>query len=64
MSEALLAFARTGNPSHKGIPDWKPYTLDKRETLVFNEKSALAFDPRGDERKLYARVPFIQRGTF
>lgn len=64
MSEALLAFARTGNPSHKGIPEWKPYTLEKRETLVFNEKSALAFDPRGGERRLYARVPFIQRGTF
>lgn len=64
MSEALLAFAHTGNPSHKGIPEWKPYTLEKRETLVFNEKSALAFDPRGGERRLYARVPFIQRGTF
>lgn len=64
MSEALLAFARTGNPSHKGIPEWRPYTLEKRETLVFNEKSALAFDPRGGERRLYARVPFIQRGTF
>jgi para-nitrobenzyl esterase len=64
MSNALLAFARTGNPSHRGIPTWKPYTLDKRETLIFNEKSALAFDPRGGERKLYARVPFIQRGTF
>lgn len=64
MSDALIAFARTGNPSHKGIPEWKPYTLEKRETLVFNEKSALAFDPRGGERTLYARVPFIQRGTF
>ena len=64
MSNALLAFARTGNPSHKGIPHWKPYRLDKRETLVFNHTSALVNDPRGGERELYARVPFIQRGTF
>lgn len=64
MSEALLAFARTGNPSHAGIPQWKPYTLQKRETLVFDVESTLALDPRGAERELYARVPFIQRGTF
>ncbi|MBL4826198.1 MAG: carboxylesterase/lipase family protein [Spongiibacteraceae bacterium] len=64
MSESLIAFARTGKPKHAGIPDWKPYTLEKRETLVFNTESHLRDDPRGAERKLFAHVPFIQRGTF
>lgn len=51
-------------PSHADIPQWKPYTLEKRETLVFDDESKLSLDPRGAEREFYARVPFIQRGTF
>lgn len=63
MSEALLAFARSGNPTHPGIPEWKPYTLPARETMVFDESTRMLDDPRGGERKLYERVPFVQRGT-
>ncbi|WP_149195245.1 carboxylesterase/lipase family protein [Luteimonas suaedae] len=63
MSEALLAFARTGDPNHAGIPAWAPYSLDKRETMVFDDASRLENDPRGGERRLYQRVPFVQRGT-
>lgn len=63
MSEALLAFARTGDPSHKSIPKWKPYTLEDRETLVVDVSSRMENDPRGEERKLYAQAPFVQRGT-
>lgn len=63
MSEALLAFARRGDPNHAGIPQWRPYTLPARETLVFDESTRLESDPRGGERRLYERVPFVQRGT-
>ncbi len=63
MSDALLAFARNGNPNHAGLPEWKPYTLDRRETMVFDHDNRLENDPRGGERRLYARVPFVQRGT-
>jgi para-nitrobenzyl esterase len=63
MSEALLAFARTGDPNHAEIPAWAPYSLDKRETMVFDDSSRLENDPRGGERRLYQRVPFVQRGT-
>ena len=64
MSEALLALARHGDPNHKGMPQWQPYALPRRQTMVFDQQSQLQDDPRGDERKLYARVPFAQRGTF
>jgi para-nitrobenzyl esterase len=64
MSDAFIAFARTGNPNHKGIPSWTPYQLDKRATMVFDAKSELVDDPRGEERKLFAAVPYIQRGTY
>ncbi|WP_129641181.1 carboxylesterase/lipase family protein [Peristeroidobacter agariperforans] len=64
MSEAFIAFARTGNPAHAGIPEWKPYELPSRATMVFDVKSQLVNDPRGEERKLFAQVPYIQRGTY
>lgn len=64
MCEALLAFARHGDPNHAGLPGWKPYSLEHRETMVFDSASRLQDDPRGGERRLYAQVPFFQRGTF
>jgi para-nitrobenzyl esterase len=63
MSEAFIAFARTGNPNNEAIPDWEPYQLPRRQTLVFDTRSRLADDPRGRERELFAKVPWIQQGT-
>lgn len=63
MSEAFIAFARTGNPNTKFAPTWVPYSLTQRETMVFNVPSQLVNDPRGEERRLFANVPFIQQGT-
>ena len=64
MGDALLAFARHGDPNHAGIPSWEPYTLPRRQTLLFDQHSTLADDPRGGERRLYQQAPFMQRGTF
>ncbi|WP_079224519.1 carboxylesterase/lipase family protein [Stenotrophomonas maltophilia] len=63
MSDALVAFARHGNPNHAGLADWAPYTLPQRRTMLFDLRSRGADDPRGGERELYQRVPFLQRGT-
>jgi len=63
MSEAFLAFARTGDPNCKAIPRWEPYDLKRRQTLVFDTPSKLVDDPRGAERKLFEKVPFVQAGT-
>jgi len=63
MSAALIALARHGDPNHAGIPRWEPYTLPRRQTMVFDDASRLEDDPRGGERRLYERVPFVQRGT-
>ncbi|MGE6331540.1 carboxylesterase/lipase family protein [Stenotrophomonas sp. NPDC077659] len=63
MSGALIAFARHGNPNHAGLADWAPYTLPQRRTMLFDVHSRGADDPRGGERELYQRVPFLQRGT-
>src|ERR1700679_3906406 len=36
MSRAWLAFAHKGNPNHEGIPNWPPYSVDQRPTMIFN----------------------------
>lgn len=64
MSEALLAFARHGDPNPTGLPAWRGYSLTRRETMLFDLTPQLADDPRGGERELYRQVPFVQRGTF
>ena len=64
MSDALLAFARTGDPNHAGLPHWPQYELNRRATMLFDARSTVADDPRGGERQLYERAPFVQRGTF
>ena len=63
MSETFIAFARTGNPNNKQIPRWERYSLPRRQTMVFNVPSRLENDPRGAERRLFAKVPYVQPGT-
>jgi len=63
MSDAFIAFARTGNPNCAAVPAWEPYDLARRQTMVFDTTSRLVDDPRGDERKLFNKVPFTQFGT-
>jgi para-nitrobenzyl esterase len=57
MSEAWIAFARTGDPSHRGIGRWRPYTLGDRATMVFDTPSRLVNDPRKGERLAWEGVP-------
>jgi para-nitrobenzyl esterase len=64
MSEALLAFARSGDPNHPGLPHWPCYGLDRRATMLFDVDSRTEDDPRSGERRLYERAPYVQRGTF
>lgn len=63
MADALLAFARTGDPNHPGLPRWTPYSLERRETMVLDHASRMEDDPRGDERRFFGRIPYIQPGT-
>ncbi|HEY8572685.1 carboxylesterase/lipase family protein [Phenylobacterium sp.] len=63
MSEAFLAFARSGDPNHRGLPRWTPYTLPRRRTLIFDFPPRLADDPRGAERQFFGKVPYVQPGT-
>jgi len=50
VSKAWVAFARTGNPNHSGLPEWKPYTLHDRATMLLNYSCELVNDPRREDR--------------
>jgi para-nitrobenzyl esterase len=57
MSAAWLAFARAGNPNNKALPQWAPFRMPERATMVFDVKSRMVNDFRGDERQLLASLP-------
>jgi para-nitrobenzyl esterase len=63
MSEAFIAFARTGDPNCAAIPAWGTYALPKRETLVIDVTSKIVDDPRREERELFSVAPFMKEGT-
>jgi para-nitrobenzyl esterase len=55
-SEAWIQFARSGNPNHKGLPNWPVYTTTERATMVFDNVCELVNDPGSEERKLWASL--------
>jgi para-nitrobenzyl esterase len=52
MSSAWVAFARTGDPNHPGLPQWAPYDTKRRATMIFNDQCKLVDDPHGAEQRL------------
>ena len=63
MSEAWLAFARTGNPSTPVLPNWPAYEPGRRSTMVFNSISRVVEDPYPKLRAAAQdQLPFSPRG--
>lgn len=56
MSEAWIHFARYGNPSHSGIPEWPTYNLESRAVMVFDVDTRVEYDLRPLEREAHERV--------
>jgi para-nitrobenzyl esterase len=63
MSDALIAFARTGNPNTPALPAWPRFELLRRPTMIFDLPPRVENDPRGAERRLFAPIPYVQPGT-
>jgi para-nitrobenzyl esterase len=53
MSNAWVAFARTGNPNHPGLPHWTAYDSTRRATMIFNNECRMVDDPHGTEQRLF-----------
>jgi para-nitrobenzyl esterase len=50
MSDAWIAFARTGNPNTPKLPTWATYDAATRATMVFNDESQIVSDPTKERR--------------
>ena len=50
MSATWVAFARTGNPNHKGIPHWPAYNATERSTMVIDNEWKAVNDLNREER--------------
>jgi para-nitrobenzyl esterase len=55
ISATWVAFARSGNPNHPGIPHWPNYTAEKRSTMILNTQCIVQEDPYGEERRDWNR---------
>ena len=53
VSGAWLAFARSGDPNHKGLPHWPAYTTEKRATMIFDTECRIYEDPYSEERRAW-----------
>jgi para-nitrobenzyl esterase len=58
VQDAWVAFARSGDPNHPGLPPWPPYGPEARATLLFDVNSAAQFDPLSGERTVWDGVAF------
>jgi para-nitrobenzyl esterase len=56
-SEAWIAFARSGNPSHAGIPEWPAYNAKERPTMIFDVPCRVEQDPRARFREAWDWIP-------
>lgn len=52
--DAWIAFARTGDPSHAGIPSWPAYDTEDRSVMVFDRPTRVESDPEGALREEFA----------
>jgi para-nitrobenzyl esterase len=50
MSAAWVAFARTGDPNHRGMPTWPAFNSTERPTMVFGDDTKMVNDPAKEER--------------
>ena len=56
MSGAWAAFARTGNPNHKGLPNWPVFKTDQRATMILDNQCKVVNDPYREERLALAAL--------
>jgi para-nitrobenzyl esterase len=64
MSDALLRFARTGDPGGGSLGAWPKYDLGARGTMIFDASNRVENDPRKVEREMFGKAPYIQAGTY
>ena len=51
--DAWIAFAHTGNPNHRNLPDWSPYDIKKRTTMILGKECTVVNSVFDKEREAW-----------
>ncbi|MFW9867096.1 MAG: carboxylesterase/lipase family protein [Candidatus Thorarchaeota archaeon] len=51
--DAWVAFARTGDPNHEGLPEWPRYDIEKRATMILGTEPKVEYAPGDIFRKVW-----------
>lgn len=63
VSEALINFARDGDPNTQHLPKWPRFNLERRPAMIFDLPTRVENDPRGAERRLFEPAAYVQPGN-
>jgi para-nitrobenzyl esterase len=55
-SNAWIAFARSGDPNHAGLPKWPAYSTSERATMLFDTVCRVENDPGSVERRAWNEI--------
>jgi para-nitrobenzyl esterase len=57
LARAWVEFAKTGAPSHSGIPTWGKFDTEERSTLIVGRDTRLVRDPYAELRRYWVDMP-------